>query len=149
MVGFVAARLFKPSSLRHGQAMKTRYDDISPYITKDGSIIRELMHPSQHPVCGQSLAEAIVPPHATTMAHVHHRTEELYHVTAGRGRMVLGAESFDVSQGDTVLIAPGTEHHIRNTGKQDLRVLCCCSPAYTHDDTELCGPKDQEQAVDR
>ncbi|MBU1003058.1 MAG: cupin domain-containing protein [Proteobacteria bacterium] len=122
--------------------MKTRYVDVSPYITKDGSIIRELMHPDRHDACRQSLAEAIVPPSSTTLAHVHHKTEELYHVLDGQGCMTLGGETFEVSPGDTVLIPPGTVHCIQNTGQRDLRVLCCCSPAYSHGDTELCGPEE-------
>lgn len=64
-------------------------------------------------------------------------TEELYHVTAGQGRMTLGEHSFDVTVGDTVLIPPGTKHCIEATGSGALVILCCCSPAYAHDDTEL------------
>jgi mannose-6-phosphate isomerase-like protein (cupin superfamily) len=51
--------------------------------------------------------------------------------------MRLGVEEFEVNSGDTVCIAPGTAHCIRNTGEEDLVILCCCSPAYSHEDTEL------------
>lgn len=117
--------------------MHTRHADIPAYVTKDGSIIRELMHPDHHPVKSQSLAEATVPPGAATFPHVHHRAEELYHVTAGTGRMTLGADVFAVAPGDTVLIPPGTPHSIANTGDAPLTLLCCCAPAYAHEDTEL------------
>lgn len=117
--------------------MRTRYEDIPAYVTKDGSVIRELMHPGAHAVRNLSLAEAVVPPGAATLAHRHPRAEELYHVTAGTGRMTLGGETLDVGPGDTVRIAPGTPHHVRNTGDGDLRILCCCAPAYAHEDTEL------------
>jgi mannose-6-phosphate isomerase-like protein (cupin superfamily) len=117
--------------------MHTRHADIPAYVTKDGSVIRELMHPDHHPVRNQSLAEATVPPGAETLAHIHRITEELYHVTAGSGRMTLGAETFPVAAGDTVLIPPGTPHRIANTGDAPLTILCCCSPAYAHEDTEL------------
>ena len=40
--------------------MKTRLADIAPYITRDGSAIRELMHPDVHGNRAQSLAEAVV-----------------------------------------------------------------------------------------
>jgi mannose-6-phosphate isomerase-like protein (cupin superfamily) len=39
--------------------------------------------------------------------------------------------------GGTVHIAPGAAHHIENTGSTVLRFLCCCSPAYRYEDTEL------------
>jgi mannose-6-phosphate isomerase-like protein (cupin superfamily) len=117
--------------------MRTRYADIPVYRTKDGSQIRELMHPDHHANRAQSLAEAIVSPGQETLLHKHLRTEELYHITAGRGLMTLGDERFEVGVGDTVLIAPGTEHCIRNTGDAPLYILCSCSPAYSHEDTVL------------
>lgn len=120
--------------------MKTRYADRPAYVTKDGSEIRELLHPAEHGNRNQSLAEAIVQPGCRTLLHRHHASEELYHVTAGSGVMTLGAARFVVEAGDTVLIAPGTPHCIEAGGAGPLRILCCCSPAYAHDDTELIDP---------
>lgn len=110
---------------------------VAPYVTRDGSEIRELMHPSVHGNVLQSLAEATVAPGGQTVLHRHHRTEELYHVIAGEGLMFLGEERFVMRPGDTVLIPPGTAHRVRNTGADPLVFLCACSPAYSHDDTEL------------
>ncbi|MBL8450540.1 MAG: cupin domain-containing protein [Dechloromonas sp.] len=72
-----------------------------------------------------------------TRLHRHRTTEEVYHLTRGRGRMVLGDESFPVAPGDTVLIPPGMPHCIENLGEEPLVLLCCCAPAYAHSDTEL------------
>jgi len=116
---------------------RVRLRDVSPYVTKDDSVIRELMHPEQHVVMNQSLAEATVPAGITTKRHFHRQSEELYHITAGEGLMMLGTEEFIVAVGDTVCIPPGTEHCIKNVGEQDLTILCGCSPAYSHDDTVL------------
>ncbi len=117
--------------------MRTRYAELPPYITKDGSEIRELMHPTLHGNRRQSLAEATVQPGARTQLHRHALTEEMYHVSAGSGIMTLGDSCFPVTVGDTVLIAPGTAHSIEATGVAPLRILCCCSPPYSHEDTEL------------
>jgi len=117
--------------------LKTSYSQIPAYDTKDRSEIRELMHPSVHGNRNQSLAEATVLPGTRTLLHRHRLTEEIYHVTAGSGRMTLGDESFDVVTGDSVLILPGTWHCIEAVGTTPLRILCCCSPAYAHEDTEL------------
>jgi mannose-6-phosphate isomerase-like protein (cupin superfamily) len=117
--------------------MKTRLADIAPYITKDGSEIRELMHPGRHGNRAQSLAEAVVPAGTRTRLHRHRETEELYHVTSGEGLLTLGGEKIKVSPGDTALIPPGTPHCIEATGAGPLHILCCCSPAYRHEDTEL------------
>jgi mannose-6-phosphate isomerase-like protein (cupin superfamily) len=117
--------------------MRTRYSEAAPYVTRDGSEIRELMHPSLHGNRLQSLAEATVAPGARTHLHRHAQTEELYHVTAGSGIMTLGDTCMEVGVGDTVLIPPGTPHRIEATGTEPLRILCCCSPPYSHEDTEL------------
>ena len=111
--------------------------DAEAFTTLDGSTIREFMHPTDGLCAQQSLAEARVAPGGRTTLHRHHRTEELYHVLEGRGRMTLGDERFQVGPGDTVAIAPGTPHCIENTGAQELVFLCCCAPAYDDADTEL------------
>ena len=117
--------------------MITRYQNIAAYVTRDGSEIRELMHPAVHGNVMQSLAEAIVQPGWKTLAHRHRLSEELYHVTHGAGIMVLGDSRFTIAAGDTVLILPGTAHWVEASGSEPLHILCCCSPPYSHDDTEL------------
>lgn len=117
--------------------MKTEYARANPFITADGSVIRELMHPNLHGNVAQSLAEATIPVCERTRLHRHLRTEELYHVTAGSGWMTLGEAGFRVTVGDTVLIAPGTPHCIENNGPSELRMLCCCAPAYSNGDTDV------------
>jgi len=116
---------------------KTVYAQLVPYITRDGSEIRELMHPAMHGNRAQSLAEASLPPGARTRLHRHARSEEIYHFVAGLGRMRLGNRVFEVAAGDTVCIPPGTPHSLENTGTTMLRLLCACAPAYAHEDTEL------------
>jgi mannose-6-phosphate isomerase-like protein (cupin superfamily) len=107
------------------------------FITKDGSEIRELAGTPTGNAANQSLAEATVPPGAETEEHFHRESEEIYFFTNGTGRMKLGADESDVSAGDTVVIPPGTPHKLRNTGSEPLRLLCCCAPPYSHDDTFL------------
>ncbi len=117
--------------------IKSRYKDIPPYTTKDGSEIRELMHPAVQGNHNQSLAEAIIPAGKQTVLHRHNHSEEIYHITAGHGVMQLGVEKFEIRIGDTIAIPPGTPHAIENYGIEPLKILCCCSPPYSHDDTEL------------
>jgi mannose-6-phosphate isomerase-like protein (cupin superfamily) len=115
----------------------THYAAIVAFQTKDGSEIRELMHPSRHGNRAQSLAEARINPGEQTALHRHRKSEELYHVTAGEGVMTLDGEQFPVRPGDSIAIAPGASHCVHNTGGETLVILCCCSPPYAHDDTEL------------
>ncbi len=116
---------------------RSSYGEVSPYVTKDGTLIRELMHPGVHGNRHQSLAEATLAPGQESRLHRHHASEELYHVIAGEGYMTLGDQGFEVRAGDTVCIAPGTPHSVRNSGFEPLRILCCSAPAYGHADTQL------------
>lgn len=117
--------------------MKTARDAITPYVTKDGSEIRELMHPAVQGNRAQSFAEATIAPGAQTRLHRHQNTEEIYHVTAGAGVMTLDEDRFPIAAGDTICIMPGRAHCVENTGNTVLKILCACAPAYAHDDTEL------------
>ena len=117
--------------------MLTHYRNIKPFVTRDGSEIRELMHPSQHGNAQQSLAEATVAPGGETLRHKHLTTEEIYYITQGTGLMSIGEKRFAVSAGDSICIAPGTPHNIKNTGDVPLKILCCCSPPYRDTDTLL------------
>lgn len=116
---------------------KTEKDSIKPYITKDGSSIRELMHPEKHGNSRQSLAEAVVPPGTETLLHKHMKTEELYHIAEGTGSMRVGNDVFTITAGDSIFIPPEIPHRIKNTGREPLRILCCCAPPYSHDNTLL------------
>lgn len=120
-----------------GALPKTRYVSVAPFTTKDGSTIRELMQPAVHGNQNQSLAEAVIQVGQGTQLHKHRVSEEIYHVTQGEGRMMLGDEVFAIHVGDTICIPPGTPHRVDNTGAVELKILCCCSPPYSHSDTEL------------
>jgi mannose-6-phosphate isomerase-like protein (cupin superfamily) len=103
---------------------------VPSFVTKDGSMIRELHH-TKH----QSLAEASLEPGQSTVRHRHLEAEEIYVVLEGLGSLGLGDESRQVGPGDSVLIPPGAPHQIR--AETALRFLCCCWPPYADDDTVL------------
>jgi mannose-6-phosphate isomerase-like protein (cupin superfamily) len=112
-------------------------DRVASFTTKDGSEIRELLAHRNSCIANQSLAEARLPPGAATAAHYHPKTEEIYYILSGQGRMRIGAETADVGRGDAIAIPPGRTHQITNTGQEPLVFLCCCAPPYEHTDTVL------------
>lgn len=110
--------------------------DCPPFTTKDGSEIRELLaHRNSSQIKNQSLAEARLPVGAATQEHYHVKTEEIYYITHGSGRMRIDSEEREVQAGDAIAIAPGRKHKLWNTGNEPLHLLCCCAPAYEHSDT--------------
>jgi mannose-6-phosphate isomerase-like protein (cupin superfamily) len=110
-------------------------NDAPPFITKDGSEIRELLAHRNSAIRNQSLAEARVPVSGSTQEHYHIRAEEIYFITAGVGRIRIDGEVREIKAGDAIAIPPGRKHKLWNTGEETLKLLCCCAPAYEHADT--------------
>ncbi len=111
--------------------------DVPAFITKDGSEIRELLAYRNSGIQNQSLAEARVPAGSSTQEHYHPKTEEIYYITAGSGRMDIDGDIRDVKPGDAIAIPPGKKHKLWNTGSETLSLLCCCAPCYEHSDTVI------------
>jgi mannose-6-phosphate isomerase-like protein (cupin superfamily) len=111
--------------------------DVSAFTTKDGSEIRELLAHRNSSIRNQSLAEARLPVGAATQEHYHPNAEEIYYITHGVGRMWIEGDERDVKAGDAIAILPGRRHKLWNSGSEVLRLLCCCAPAYEHEDTVI------------
>ena len=115
----------------------TNLHGVEPFTTLDGSEIREVAGIPSGNAVNQSLAEATLPPGGQTQEHFHRNSEEIYFFTHGVGSLRVGEDEREVEPGDTVVIAPGLRHKLWNTGSGPMRLLCCCAPAYSHEDTVL------------
>ena len=114
-------------------------DAVHAFVTKDTSVIREILAPRNASVQRQSLAEATLTRGSATQAHYHPSTEEIYYILRGEGEMAVEGEQSRVRPGDAIGILPGQRHQIRNATEQDLVFLCCCVPAYEDADTVMCA----------
>jgi mannose-6-phosphate isomerase-like protein (cupin superfamily) len=112
-------------------------EKVPPFITKDGSEIRELLAHRNSAIRNQTLAEARLNPGASTQEHYHVKTEEIYYITHGAGKIRINEEFQEVAVGDAIAIRPGQKHKLWNTGPEVLRLLCCCAPGYEHEDTVI------------
>jgi mannose-6-phosphate isomerase-like protein (cupin superfamily) len=115
----------------------TNIAEVPAFITKDGSEIRELLAHRNSAIANQSLAEARVPVGASTQEHYHPKTEEIYYITHGIGKIRIEEDTQEVKIGDAIAIPPGKKHKLWNTGDEVLRLLCCCAPCYEHSDTVI------------
>jgi mannose-6-phosphate isomerase-like protein (cupin superfamily) len=125
------------------------YAELEPFVTLDGSEIREWAGRVSAPARNQSLAEAILPLGGATTEHYHRTSEELYLLTAGEGRLIIDDEQRLLREGDCAVIPPGARHKLLNTGSIPLRFLCACSPAYSDEDTCLTEPARGQDARPR
>ena len=112
-------------------------NEVSSFITKDGSEIRELLAHRNSAIRNQSLAEARLPVGGATQEHFHPQAEEIYYITHGTGQIRIEGEIREVRAGDAIAIPPGQKHKLWNTGNEPLRLLCCCAPAYENSDTVI------------
>jgi quercetin dioxygenase-like cupin family protein len=109
--------------------VRNRERDAIPFTTKDGSTIREYLHTEV-----QSLAEATLEPAQATRRHYHGLSEEIYLIVEGSGELEIDGETRRVASGDAVLIRPGSWHEL-TADDAGVRLLCCCVPPYSDDDT--------------
>lgn len=109
--------------------LRNRDRDAAPFVTKDGSTIREYVHTGR-----QSLAEASLEAGRSTQRHYHVASEEIYLIVEGSGVLEVDGERRDVGPGDAVLIPPRAWHEL-TADTSGVRLLCCCVPAYSDDDT--------------
>ena len=106
-------------------------DAVEAFVTKDGSTIRELHHTQV-----QSLAEATLRSGAGDRAALSPRHGGDLLRPQGPGQDGdRRRDGLHASGRLAVLIPPGAWHQLENNGTSELRILCCCAPPYSHDDT--------------
>ncbi|MGV9865469.1 cupin domain-containing protein [Rhodococcus koreensis] len=62
-------------------------------------------------------------PGAAIGEHVHTRTEEIYFIVSGAGRMTLDGETREVGPGDLAMTPLNGRHSIENIGDTDLEFI--------------------------
>ena len=110
--------------------------DQAPFVTKDGSGIRELLAHRNSCIRRQTLAEARLPPCAGTTRHHHVETEEIDYVLEGHGRMSRRRRVGDGPAGRRDRHPPGASHQL-TTWRRRAQVPLLLSPGYEHVDTIL------------
>ena len=126
---------------RKSEIVVVNRNEVPMFITKDRSIIREILAYRNSNIKKQSLAEATVLPGEETEEHYHKKSEEIYYILLGNGSVFLNGKRRKIRKGDGIAIPPKTRHKIRNTGRKSLVFLCCCAPCYEHKDAVVVRKK--------
>jgi len=63
-----------------------------------------------------------------TPPNVHQHAHEMFYVLSGRGRAYCDGKTYDVAKGDTLVLPPGMEHVVENTGPEKLYCLTVMVP---------------------
>lgn len=91
------------------------------YTVKDNTELKNLI-----------VSSTDLKPGKSTSGHKHPGQEEVYFFVRGTGRMELDDDSFDVYEGDTVLIKDGVFHRVHNTGENNLYFICVFDGKRNH-----------------
>ncbi|MEW6413599.1 MAG: cupin domain-containing protein [Candidatus Zixiibacteriota bacterium] len=112
-------------------------------VAGDHTRLRELLHPDRdYSFNGRySLAHAALAPGRVSKKH-RLKTDEVYFIISGSGRMHINDEVAQVEKGDAIDIPPGAIQWIENTGESELTFLCIVDPAWKADDEEILGQTD-------
>ena len=106
-----------------------RPDPAQEFYTPERCYILELSNSADDEAL--SIARARVEPGVTTAFHKVVETAERYVILSGEGLVDLeGQDPEAVGMGDVVLIPPGAEQRITNTGDTDLVFLALCTPRF-------------------
>ena len=116
--------------------------EIKPFITTDGSLIREIFHPQRHNLSmNYSVAHATVKVGESTTSHILKNSSEVYVVLSGKGIVHIDDEKQLLNQGDSLFIPAGSLQYIENCGDEELKFLCIVDPFWKEEDDEVLGSK--------
>ena len=101
----------------------------APKRELDGLVSHILLEEGDAPGGELSITWVDVEPGGEQKPHSH-RPQQVYVITRGSGRMQVGGDERDVTEGQLVFIPPGTEHGIRNTGDGVLTYISAATPAF-------------------
>jgi len=109
--------------------------DKSPITALDGALIYELMNTDERKSLDVALAVGFLPEGRMAIPHYHRRSEEIYYVTDGTGKVRVGEHNFEVKRGSVIYVPTNKVHALENgSNSEKLKVLCVSSPSYTRGD---------------
>lgn len=71
----------------------------------------------------------VLPGETVRPAHSHPGGEELIYIITGTGKVMIENEVGDVRAGSAILFEQGKVHMLRNTGHEQMKVICFFAPA--------------------
>jgi mannose-6-phosphate isomerase-like protein (cupin superfamily) len=81
-----------------------------------------------------SFAKLIIRPGEKSRTHYHKKTEEIYYILSGTGKIIINNKSFNIGPGHAILLPLGSHHQIINKGDNDLIFVCADAPVFDPSD---------------
>jgi mannose-6-phosphate isomerase-like protein (cupin superfamily) len=97
-------------------------------ISPDDSNYMAIVFDPRDDGCSLVAVVEIFEPHGRTPPNLHREAHEFFFVLRGQGRACVDGEWTPLSTGDALMVRPGAEHVIENTGSGKLWCLTVMAP---------------------
>jgi len=105
-----------------------------PEVEHPGRFMRWLANQDSLPAKNLSVCVIRVMPGETVRpAHSHPNSEELIYIITGSGKVMIENEIGEVRSGSAILFEQGKIHMLKNTGDNEMKVICFFAPATNID----------------
>lgn len=110
--------------------------------TTENSNFRKVLYTGKH---SQLVLMSLKPKEEIGM-EVHPDNDQFFRFEAGTGQCVIDGNTYDVSDGDAIVVPAGAQHNVVNTSEaEDLKLYTIYSPAH-HKDGIVRATKEEAEA---
>jgi mannose-6-phosphate isomerase-like protein (cupin superfamily) len=105
-------------------------DTLGAALPKGMEVVRDpyVLYNPEETLAGATVGYAFIYPGCRAGGHYHDSVEEIYHVVRGRGRMIVGNDSYEIEEGDTFCVPLFAWHSTENIGKGTLELYWILAP---------------------
>lgn len=108
--------------------MKGYYGNIEE-LTVANDNFRQVLYTAKH--C--QLVLMALPVGGEIGAEIHSENDQFFRFEAGRGQVVIDDNTYDVADGEAIIVPAGAHHNVINTGDEPLKLYTIYSPAHHKD----------------
>lgn len=110
--------------------MKKGFKDNIEKLTKENTDFRQVLYTGER----SQLVLMSLKPGEEIGAEVHEENDQFFRFEAGQGQVLVDLTTYDVSDGDAVIVPRGAEHNVVNTSETEaLKFYTIYSPAHHAD----------------
>lgn len=121
--------------------MKKGYKDNIEKLTLENTNFRKVLYTGEK---SQLVLMSLKPGEEIGM-EIHPDNDQFFRFEAGKGKVVINGNEYEVEDGDAVVVPRGAEHNVINTGNDYLKLYTIYSPAH-HKDGVVRATRDEAMA---
>lgn len=109
--------------------MKKGYKDNIEKVTLENTNFRKVLYTGER----SQLVLMSLKPGEEIGIEVHPDNDQFFRFEAGKGKVIINGNEYEVADGDAVVVPRGAEHNVVNIGSDDLKLYTIYSPAHHKD----------------